>query len=224
LLQSVNLISKLQVEIIPAILVKTRANLANAIESVKPYVKTVQIDVMDDDFVPNKTVGIEELQDLPQGISYEFHWMVQHPEKWIEKISGSHLHIVHVEAKMDFYAVKKAVFDKTAKLGIAINPPTPLEKILPYEKQVSQILVMSVNPGFSGQKYIPEVEEKIRVLRQRNPSLDIEVDGGVNLETISGAAKAGANKLCGASAIFSSKDIKSAIEQLMERAKGAMNG
>ena len=217
-------VSSLELEIIPAILVKSRADLLKQIELVKPYVKTVQIDVMDNDFVPNKTIGIEELQSLPDGVQYEFHWMVQNPERWIKEINEGRndLHLIHIEAKMDFDNVKKAVKKVGGTLGVAINPPTPIEKIYPYEKEkaVSQILIMSVNPGFSGQKYISGVEEKIRTLHQRNPDLDIEVDGGISLETIGQAASAGANKLCAASAIYAAESVEAAIDQLEVLARG----
>ena len=220
-------------EIIAAVLVKTKADLIKHIELVKPYLKTVQIDIMDNDFVPNKTIGLDELKDLPDGINYEFHWMVQHPENWITELvdkrknKNSDLHLVHVEAKMDFEKVKGVVARVGAKMGIVFNPETPVEKVFSYEKQVSQILAMTVHPGFSGQKYINDIEEKIRILRKRNPNLNIEVDGGINLITIKRAATAGANKLCAASAIFAAsdvKDVKNAIEQLKLAVAEVANG
>ncbi|MEK6982603.1 MAG: ribulose-phosphate 3-epimerase [Candidatus Micrarchaeota archaeon] len=209
-------------EIIPAILVKTRDELLKRINLVKSYVKTVQIDVMDNEFVPNKTIGLESLHDLPSGVNYEFHWMVNNPENYIEKIKGNYLHIVHIEAKMDFNKAKQIAEKNGGKIAIAINPPTQVEKVFAYEQKVSQILVMSVNPGFSGQIYIKEVEAKVKILSARNPKLDIEIDGGINLETINLAYKAGANKLCAASAIYENADIKKAIENLCLRAKSGV--
>lgn len=217
--------NEIKKEIIAAVLVKTRSDLIKHIELVKPYLKTIQIDIMDDVFVPNKTIGLGELKDLPEGINYEFHWMVQHPENWINDFLGarkgkhSYLHLVHVEAKMDFEKVKEIVASAGDKLGIAFNPETSVEKVFNYERQVSQILAMTVHPGFSGQSYISDVEENIRLLRERNPNLNIEVDGGINLTTIKRAAAAGANKLCAASAIFNAKDVGNAIMQL----KNAVN-
>lgn len=241
----------MQAEIIPAILVKTRERLVERIEQVMPYVKTVQIDVMDNEFVPNKTIGIEDLQDLPRGVRYEIHWMVHNPEKWIErfykpreaklrdtcsteqadreicpdgkqigKMKGNYLHLVHVEARMNWNEVKKTATESGGRIGIVINPGTPVRKALQYCSESSQILVMSVKPGFDGQKYIPEVEGKIMELRKNFPTTDIEIDGGINLETIARANKAGANKLVAASAIFSKADAGKAIEELKKAMKG----
>ncbi len=215
------------VEIIAAILVKASADLVKQIEQVKSRLKTVQIDIMDNDFVPNKTIGIEELRNLPKGIEYEFHWMVQYPERWISELreqAGFHggLHLVHAEAKMDFGKVRKAVAAIGGKLGIAFNPETSLDKVLAFEKDTNYFLAMTVHPGFSGQQYIPEVEEKIKILRSRYPDYDIEVDGGINAETIKRAVAAGANKIVAASAIFGrgfgEKEIALAIKQLQRAA------
>lgn len=203
------------IELIAAILVKTNADLIKQIESVKPYLKTVQIDIMDNDFVPNKTIGIEELRDLPNEINYEFHWMVQWPERWVREIKIKNaLHLVHIEAKMDFDKVKTVVKAVGGKLGIAFNPETSMEKVLEYEKETDYFLAMTVHPGFSGQKYISQVEDKIRILRTRNPNYNIEVDGGINNATIKRAITAGANKIVAASAIFGAKDIREAIKSL----------
>lgn len=208
-----------KIEIVPAILVKSREELLRKIEIVRPYVKNVQIDVMDGVFVPNKTIGIEELQDLPKGIRYEFHWMVHKPEEWIEKINGSFLHCVHVEARMDFERVKEAVREKKGKIGIVINPPTPLERAERYIKDVEEVMVMAVNPGFSNQKYIESVEEKIKTLRKKYPRIRVSVDGGINLETIGRAARAGASKFYTASAVFSAEKPGEAIKKLKEEAE-----
>lgn len=213
------------IEIIPAVLVKTKEELTNAISLVKPYVKTVQIDIMDDIFVPNKTIGLEELTDLPTGISYEFHWMVEEPEKWISKLDRKgDVHLVHVESLMNFEKVKEVVAKKNGRLGIACNPTTPVKKLEDYEEDVSYILVMSVQPGFSGQKYMSIVESKIKELRKKHPDYDIEVDGGVTLDTIKGAVNAGANKIVAASAIYGQPNISVAIEQLKNTANVIMHG
>lgn len=205
------------IEIIPAILVKGRADLLRQIGLVKRHAKTVQIDIMDNEFVPNRTIGIPELKGLPQGINYEFHWMVQQPENWIDKVKGG-LHLVHLEANMDFEKVKKAVRDVGGRLGIAFNPETPIRKVLEYEKETDYFLAMTVHPGFSGQRYIREVEDNIKILRERSQDYDIEVDGGINAETIKGAVAAGANKIAAANAIFGQKNIPMAIMRLYEAA------
>lgn len=203
-------------EVVPAILVKTRAELLQRISQVKGLVKEIQIDIMDGEFVPNKTIGLDELHGLPNA-RYEFHWMVKDPERWIQKTSGPHMHLVHIETLASaaaFDKITRAVKKTGGKLGLAINPETPLEVLVPYLDRVSRVLIMTVHPGFSGQSYIREMEKKIKKLRALRPSLDIEVDGGVNEQTISHAYAAGANVLAAASAIFSSKNIKSAIYNL----------
>ncbi len=203
----------MRVEFIPAILVKTREELLEKINMVKGHVNIIQLDIMDGEFVPNKTVGLEDLHDLPQA-SYEYHWMVNNPENYIEKTPGPHMHLVHIETVTDFEKVIRAVRQAGGRIGLALNPDTPLESIMPYIGRVEEVLVMTVRPGFSGQKYIAEMEGKIKKLRQLYPNLDIEVDGGINPETIGHAFRSGANYLAAASAIYKDGRIKENIEYL----------
>ncbi len=214
----------METEVIPAILVKTREDLLEHINRVEHSVSAVHIDVMDSKFVPNKTVGIESFSNLPKSVSYEFHWMVKDPEHHISKTKGPHLHIVHVEAIGDWEAIKKAVKTSGGKLGIAINPSTPLERLEPYLKDVSRVLVMSVEPGFDGQKYMGQVESKIASLRKKFPNLAIEVDGGINPATAQSASKAGADKLAAASAIYNAADPGSAVKSIKESAMKGLKG
>lgn len=209
------------VEVLPAVLVKTRDDLLKAISRVSPYVKTIHIDVMDNKFVPNLTVGLSDLKSMPANMKYEFHWMVESPEKWIREVKGEYIHLVHIETiKGNWEEIKKAVKDVHGKLGLAINPETPLELILPYAKDAERILVMSVHPGFSGQKYIKDVESKISYLRKNFPKLDIEVDGGITQETAASAIRAGVDKVAAASAIFNAENVKDAIDKLKRSASG----
>ncbi len=215
-------------EVLPAILVKTRPELLSRILLVKDLVRTIQIDVMDNVFVPNKTVGIEDLiglPPLPKGVRYEFHWMVKNPERWIVRIDGPWTHIVHVEtieSAGHFADIRRTVQASGGKLALALNPETPLENLGPFIKNVKMVLVMTVHPGFSGQKYIYEMGDKTKALRAQFPNLDIEVDGGINLETIGHACSNGANMLAAASAIFSSVDIPGAIKALRKAAKSGI--
>jgi ribulose-phosphate 3-epimerase len=204
-------------EIIPAILVKSREELLRRIALVKDHVNIIQLDIMDNEFVPNKTIGLESLHDLPEA-NYEFHWMVKDPENWIKSAPGPHLHLVHIETVSSFESVQAAVKPAGGRLGLALNPDTPLDSVIPYVKEVEEILVMTVRPGFSGQSYMPEMESKIAKLRELHPSLNIEVDGGINLETIGRAYAAGANYLAAASAIFASDNISEAVAELKKRA------
>ncbi len=209
-------------EIIPAVLVKTKEALLDCVNKVSPYARTIHIDVMDNKFVPNLTIGLEELSHLPKNLKYEFHWMVRKPEKWIKEVKGAHLHLVHIETvNWNWEEIKKAVEKAGGKLGLAINPETSLAKIIPYIKDAERILIMSVHPGFSGQKYIKETEEKISLLRKKFPKLAIEVDGGINGETAASAVKAGGNRIVAASAIFGSGNISKAIGKLKRSISGA---
>jgi transketolase len=207
----------MDIEVIPAILVKSREELLVHIEKVKPNVKTVHIDIMDNIFVPNKSIGLESLTDLPTGISYEFHWMVQDPENWISKVPGKHMHLIHVETISDWNKIERALA-ADGEIGLAINPPTPVEKLYPYinKKEVKKVLFMTVNPGFSGQKYIAEVESKVQTIRTKFPKLEIEVDGGINPETSERASEAGANNLAASSSIFMAKNIPEAVQNIYE--------
>ncbi len=207
----------MDVEVIPAILVKCREELLAHIEKVKPSVTAVHIDIMDNIFVPNNTIGPDGLTDLPSGLSYEFHWMVKDPENWLSKVPGKHTHLVHVETIYDRNQIEKMRV-LGGKIGLAINPSTPIEKLYPYiiDEGIEQVLIMTVNPGFSGQKYIVEVESKIHALRAKFPKLQIEVDGGINSETSERASEAGANILAASSAIFMAKSIPDAVKNIYD--------
>jgi ribulose-phosphate 3-epimerase len=212
-------VGEMDLEIIPAILVKSNEELVRRINLVKPYVRTVQIDVMDGKFVQNTTVT--DFSNLPRGVNYEFHWMVENPIDHIQKVPGKHIHLVHIETVSEWKELEKVNELVGGKLGLAFNPETQLARVTPYLEKVSRFLVMTVNPGFDKQKYIPEMETKIHDLRMLDSTIDIEVDGGINLETIGMAAAAGANKFDVASAIFGSKDIEKTIRDLGEIARKA---
>ncbi len=213
-----------ELEVIPAILAKSGSEMKQKIDRVTPYVKTIHIDMMDGKFVPNETLSAEETaKALVPGKYYIFHWMVEKPEEEIPKLGDfakESLHLVHAEV------IGRERWDKLKamgpKLGLAVNPETPLSRIEDYIDETDEFLVMSVHPGFSNQKYIPDVEGKIRELRKRKPGANIEIDGGVGPQTAGGAAAAGANRLAAASAIFGRDDIKEAIADIMKSAMEAV--
>ncbi|MBI4399350.1 hypothetical protein HY570_01245 [Candidatus Micrarchaeota archaeon] len=204
-------------EVIPAILVKTREELLERINKVSDYVENVQIDVMDGKFVPNTTVGLDAFRELPDDVGYEYHWMVNRPWEWIQKAPEASLHLVHIETianEQEFNLVENAVEEADGNLGLALNPSTDYRKVLKYADRIERFLAMTVEPGFSGQGYLPHAEKNITALRDATETMDIEVDGGINLETAPRAVKAGANIVAAASAIFSQPDTKKAIEEL----------
>lgn len=205
------------VEIIPAILSKSVEDFNSKIELVRPYVPMVHIDMMDNKFVPNKTLEADEIPSLVEGLDYEFHWMYEEPEPHLAKFPDS-LHLVNVEVlTQEKWQRMKAM---VKRIGIAVNPPTPFSALEPYLNETDEFLVMSVNPGFSHQKYISEVEGKIMSLRKRRPDANIEVDGGINTETAPRAVAAGANKLGAAGSIFSHDNIKEAIDNILSSVGG----
>jgi len=212
------------VEILPAILVKSREQFLEQLELVAPHVKGVHIDIMDNIFVPNETLGVEDLKPLPPGVGYSLHWMVENPEEWISQLPGTHMHMIHietVESPGHFEKIEAAVKKAGGRLGISLNPDTPLDSVLKYKDHVSRFLVMSVIPGFDGQKYIEEVEPKITRLREECPDHEIEVDGGITFETGPRAVAAGADLLASASTIFRAENPGEAIKKLKKLADEA---
>ncbi|MEM4166292.1 MAG: hypothetical protein QW153_01815 [Candidatus Bilamarchaeaceae archaeon] len=204
------------VELIAAILSKTPEDMLKKLSLVKPYLKTVQLDMMDGKFVPNTTLSVSELPPLDRYFNYEFHWMYENPESGIAYFPND-LHFVNVEilTKERWLRIKKLA----KKVGLTINPPTPFDALLPYINETNEFLIMTVNPGFSGQKYIKECEEKIKRLRKLRPDANIEVDGGIDSSTAKSAVAAGANKLVAASAIFSRNSIKEGIDNILSSLK-----
>lgn len=202
-------------EVVPAILAKSREEMLKQIEFVSPHVSAVHIDIMDGVFVSNTTVGPKEINPLPPDPEYRFHLMVMNPETYILQLGMPNLYVVHIEAARSMEAVMLAARKCGGRIGIALNPDTPLDMIKPYLDSINYYLLMTVHPGFSGQGYIEKVEEKIATLRKLVPNADIAVDGGIQLGTLERARDAGANIFCAASAIFAKKDAKKAIEELV---------
>ncbi len=179
----------------------------------------LHIDVMDGHFVPNITIGpvvlkyIRRVTKLPLDV----HLMIDNPENFIDEFirAGSDMITIHIETinvkRYPLYA--KRLKSKGIKAGITLNPATPLSKIRPLLDIVDFVLVMSVNPGFSGQAFIPEVLPKIKELRSIFDG-DISVDGGVNDKVAGSIIKAGANILAAGSYIFGAKNTKLAIERI----------
>jgi ribulose-phosphate 3-epimerase len=184
----------------------------------------LHIDVMDGHFVPNITIGpvvvkyIRKCTKLPLDV----HLMIENPEKYVDAFiaAGSDMITVHIEAirKSKVKSLKSKVNSKGVKFGISLNPGTPLSKIKPVLKYSDFILVMSVNPGFGGQSFIPGAINKIRELRAIYKK-DISVDGGINDVTAKSVAMAGANILAAGSYIFGANNKRLAIERIRNAGK-----
>jgi len=204
------------IEIVPAILVKTPEELEQRFKEVEPYVDRIQIDIMDGKFVPNKTIQPEDMKDFKTNLVKEVHLMVNDNEKYVEDFLNLvfDLIIVHYESCKDIPGIIKKVKDRGKKIALAINPPTPLSAIKDYLNDLDMVLIMTVNPGFSGQSFDSSVLSKIRKLRGMKRELDIEVDGGIKVGTAKLAAEVGANIFASCSGIYKFEDKKKAIEAL----------
>jgi ribulose-phosphate 3-epimerase len=210
--------------IVPSILAADFGQLGAEVErATQAGADRLQIDIMDGHFVPNISMGpmfvetVRRFTTLP----LEAHLMVSRPEQWIEPAAkaGADLIIVHAEATPHLHRVLESIAAHGARPAVAINPASPLALIEEVLEQVSLVLQMTVNPGFGGQKFIPAVLGKIHRLRQRlnecNPACDIEVDGGIDAETIGQAHAAGANVFVAGSSVFNAKQgVPAALEAL----------
>ena len=204
-------------QIIPAIIAKDFQELKDKIKRIEPYVEWAQLDVMDGKFVENTTWNNpSDLRELKTNLKLEAHLMVENPEKviddWIE--SGVKRIIIHYESTEKRKEIIERIKNSGLEVGLAINPETSVEAIDEFIKNINLILIMTVNPGRGGQKFLETTLGKIRALRKKYKNVNIEVDGGINLETVPKAIQAGANVLVVGSAIFKSEDIKKTIEEL----------
>ena len=171
----------------------------------------LHIDVMDGHFVPNMTFAMPVIKSLRKytDMFFDVHLMIEEPIRYIEDFvkAGADIITVHVEACKDVVATLEKIKECGVKAAITLNPPTPVSAIEPYLDKVDMVLVMSVNPGFGGQKFIPESLDKVKEIRRlldaRGLDTDIEIDGGVNAGNLASVLGAGANVIVAGSAIFS---------------------
>lgn len=211
------------IEIIPAINVDSLEKLEKRVRLVEPYTKWVQIDVADGTFTKNTIWhNAVDLLNLKTSLKIEVHLMIADMDKRIGEwlLPNTSRIIFHLEAAHDPDFVINKCRENLKEVGIAIAPDTPWMQTKPYWQKVDLIQILGVNPGLPGQKMQEEnVIDKIIHLRTNCPSCIIEVDGGVNEENAARLAKAGANILVAASAIFDAPDIKKAIENLNQQTK-----
>jgi len=179
---------------------------------------SVHLDVIDGVFAPNLSFGpvvikgIRKLTSLP----LHAHLMIQYPEKYLEdyiNVGCSQIYF-HLESEGSPENIIEKIHEMKARCGIVLNPDTSVATVEPYLEKIDAVLIMSVHPGFSGQKFIPEVLTKIKKLREISTELDIAVDGGINDETIDSVLNSGANVIIANSYVFSSSDRARAIRQL----------
>ncbi|MBU5335195.1 ribulose-phosphate 3-epimerase [Intestinibacter bartlettii] len=215
------------IKLAPSIL---SADFARLLEDVKKVEKAgceyLHIDVMDGHFVPNITLGPAIVKSLRKDVNMVFdaHLMIENPDNYIKEFAdaGCDIIVVHQEACTHLHRTIQNIKSHGIKAGVALNPATPIETIKYVLQDVDMVLLMSVNPGFGGQSYIPVVTQKIKELKalidEMGLDIDIEVDGGVKPSNISEVVNAGANVIVAGSAIFNAGDIDEAVKSLRENA------
>ena len=214
------------VKIAPSILSADFARLGEDVTAAeKAGADLIHVDVMDGHFVPNITIGplvvkaVKKIAKLPLDV----HLMIENPDDYVKEFaeSGSDMVTVHAEATVHLHRTIQNIRECGVKAGVSVNPATPLsliEIVLPY---VDMVLIMSVNPGFGGQKFIPESLPKIRQLKkmidERKLNVEIEVDGGVNMDNVADVVSAGADIVVMGSAFYNSKDYAETVKTVRKR-------
>ena len=212
------------IKLAPSILAADFSRLGEqVVEADRAGAQYIHIDVMDGDFVPNISFGapvMKCIRPLTDKV-FDVHLMVEEPGRYISDFveAGADLIVVHAEACRHLHRTVEQIHQAGVRAGVALNPATPLcvvEEILP---ELDMVLLMSVNPGFGGQKYIPSVTDKIRRLRtvieERGLSVDIEVDGGVTIDNVEEVSGAGANIIVAGSAVFGGS-VSDHVEKFLE--------
>jgi ribulose-phosphate 3-epimerase len=220
----------MRVELLPSILASNFAQLgADAQDALEGGGTVLHVDVMDGHFVPNITLGPPVVRSLRKVIQVpmDCHLMIENPDLFIPEFAeaGADWISVHQEACVHLDRTLHLISSHGCKPGVVLNPATPVEMLTEVLDLVHHVLIMSVNPGFGGQKFIPNALNKIaalaRMRAERNLEFRIEVDGGVDLETVSDVVKAGAELLVAGSAVFGHGDIRGHAKRLLEAAQSA---
>lgn len=219
------------VKIAPSILSADFGRLAEEIRAIGSA-DYVHVDVMDGHFVPNLTIGPVVIEAVKRAttLPLDVHLMIEDAERWVSAYAkaGADLIGVHVEACPHLHRTLGQIRDLGKRACVVLNPHTPVSAIEVVLPDVSQVLIMSVNPGFGGQSFIPSALDKIRTLRriidERGLAIEIEVDGGVKVDNIAEVCAAGADVIVSGSGVFGTKDYAATIAELRRRGTAARHG
>lgn len=215
------------IKISPSILSSDYGNLSSELKRMEACgADMLHIDVMDGHFVPNITLGAPIVKCIRKSstLPFDVHLMISDPYKYIPDFvsAGSDIITFHAEADSDIEKTIDLILASGKKAGLSVKPKTPAEAVYPYLDKLSMVLVMTVEPGFGGQSFMEDMMPKVSAVRseidRRGLDVDIQVDGGINKDTISIAAKAGANVFVSGNAIFSSDDAEKTIADFKARA------
>ena len=215
--------------IAPSILSADFANLGGAADAVSSA-DWLHVDVMDNHFVPNLTIGLPVVKSLRRAtdLPLDCHLMIEDPDRWAPGYAeaGAANVTFHVEAARDAAGTARAIRAAGSLAGLSVKPGTALEPYLELLREFDTLLIMSVEPGFGGQRFMPEVLDKVRTARRHVNSghlrLFIEIDGGITADTIEAAAEAGVDVFVAGSAVYDAADPGVAVEALRRRARPAM--
>ena len=212
----------MNIKISPSMLASDFANLESELKKCESA-DLIHLDVMDGHFVPNITIGAPVIKALKRvcDVPFDVHLMISEPLKYIADFADAGADIItfHTECDSDINETINKILECGCKASLSVKPNTPIEAVYPYMDKLSRVLVMTVEPGFGGQSFMENMMPKIEKLRADFPDIDIQVDGGVNAETIKTCAKAGANVFVAGSAVFKSDDPAKTISILKENAK-----
>ena len=212
-------------KIAPSILAADYANFAQELKRIdETSADYVQIDIMDGQFVPNISFGADVVASLRKHskLVFDCHLMVVEPERYVDAFAqaGADIMTIHVEATKHVHGALQKIKKAGLKAGVVINPGTPVSALEPVLSLVDQVLIMTVNPGFGGQAFIPEMLDKVKQVatwrEEGGYAFDIEVDGGVDDKTIKACQEAGANVFVAGSYLFKASDLTSQVQTLRD--------
>lgn len=205
-----------EIRLVPAILTDDPVALGKMVLQTEGFTDFAQFDIMDGRFVPSRSITCADIAALYPKINWEAHLMVLHPEDYLDefKQAGARKIVFHYEATPSPEEIIKKIKDLGMEAGVAVNPETPNDSIEPLVKQVDNVLYLSVNPGYYGAPFIPEVLDKIVAFRKKHPGLSIGIDGGVKEGNIAEIAGTGVNDICIGSAVFRQDDPAKSFKRL----------